>query len=91
MKKQISSPTFSSDKEHALRDPAGDFQNTHMNEQGWFTGRDGELLFWVPPHLRHTLFLPGNTMVFPRGAEVDVSKMIHGGEWHDVYVEDFNS
>ena len=62
-----------------------------MNKQGWFTGRNGELLFWVPPHLRLAFFLPGNTVVFPRGAEVDVSKMVHGDKWHNMYIEDVNT
>jgi len=55
-----------------------------MNEQGWFTGHDGELLFWVPSDLRYTFFFPRNRMVFPRGVEVDVSRMAHGGEWYKV-------
>ncbi|KAF8342414.1 WD40 repeat-like protein [Amanita rubescens] len=81
---KVSSPTFSSCKEHALHDPAGIFQHTKMNGQGWFTGRDGELLFWVPPNLRHAFFLPGNRMVIPRGVEVDVSRMALGDEWYKV-------
>ena len=59
-----------------------------MNDQGWFTGRDGELLFWLPPNLRQAFFLPGNRKVFPRGAEVDASEMLHGDGWHNIYVED---
>ena len=83
---QVSSPTFSSFKEHALHDPAGIFRHTVMNGQGWFTGHDDELLFWVPPVLRYTFFLPGNRMVFPRGlgVEIDVSCMAHGGGWSKV-------
>ena len=81
---QVSSPTFSSCKEHALHDPAGIFRHTEMNGQGWLTGRDGELLFWVPLDLRYGFFLPGNRMVFPRGVEVDVSCMAHGDEWYKV-------
>ena len=55
-----------------------------MNGQGWFTGRDGELLFWVPPDLRHALFFPGNKMVIPRGMDIDFSGMIHGDEWYKI-------
>jgi len=82
---QVSSPTFSPCEEHALHDPAAIFRHTQMNEQGWFTGRDGELLFWVPSDLRYAFFLPGNRMVFPRGVEVDVSRMAHGDEWYKVH------
>ena len=87
-KHQISIPNFSPHKEHALRDHAGIFRHTEMNDQGWFTGRDGELLFWLPPKLRYAFFLPGNKRVFPRGPEVDASKMLHGDGWHNIYVED---
>ena len=83
---QVSSPTFSSSQDHALNDPAGIFQRTTLNGQGWFTqaGCDGELLFWVPLDLRSTLFLPGNRMVPPREVEIDVSHMAHGDQWYKV-------
>lgn len=82
--RQVSSSNFSSREEHALYDPTGIFRYIMFNEQGWLTGRDGELLFWAPPDLRHVLFLPGSRMVIPRGLEIDASHMAHGDEWHKV-------
>jgi hypothetical protein len=81
---QAFSANFSSYKGYALHDPAALFYNTTMDHRGWFTGHNGALLFWVPVDLRYIFFCPGNQMVLPRGVELDVSKMVHGEEWHKV-------
>jgi len=54
-----------------------------MNPLGWFTGPNGEFLFWVPPYLRPCSLITNSMLVIP-GPWVDVSRLIHGSEWHKI-------
>ncbi|EJD08073.1 WD40 repeat-like protein [Fomitiporia mediterranea MF3/22] len=57
--------------------------NWTMSEDGWILGRQSELLTWVPPDLRPTLFRPCNTAVFscPFATRIDFSTAPIGTKW----------
>jgi len=57
-----------------------------MDDRGWFTGENGQLLFWIPPYLRPRFPHPPTRLVIPSSPELDVSQMVHGDRWHEVYV-----
>ncbi|KAG2144690.1 uncharacterized protein EDB93DRAFT_1152786 [Suillus bovinus] len=83
---------FSSSLEHVLSNPADLLEPTsHHNSNstpfflradGWITGPDHQLLFWVPPASRHAFYNPCTSLVIPRGyPELDLSRMVHGIHW----------
>lgn len=39
----------------------GTHRNWTLSEEGWVLGQDGELLLWIPPDMRASLWYPRNT------------------------------
>ncbi|KAG1807569.1 hypothetical protein EV424DRAFT_1329467 [Suillus variegatus] len=87
---------FSSHPTHALRDttelltytPHDDCRSTFafLGDDGWITGPDRQLLFWVPPASREPFYNPWTALVIPRGGvELDLSCMAHGTRWQHCY------
>ncbi|KAG2142770.1 WD40-repeat-containing domain protein [Suillus bovinus] len=88
---------FSSNSTHALRDttellegaPHDDHRSTFdfLGDDGWMTGPNGRLLFWVPPASRDEFrYNPETALVLPRGGvELDLSSMAHGTRWQRCY------
>ncbi|CCM01095.1 uncharacterized protein FIBRA_03143 [Fibroporia radiculosa] len=80
---------FSSNPVHALRLPSLTLplffsRSLFPDEQGWLVGPSGELLFWVPVHLRARMWVPANTLVIPDDAlQLDLSSFAHGFSWHE--------
>ncbi|KAG1894943.1 uncharacterized protein F5891DRAFT_700958 [Suillus fuscotomentosus] len=53
-----------------------------LQADGWITGPNHRLLFWVPPSSRRGLHTPWTVLVIPRGyPELDLSRMAHGTRW----------
>ncbi|KAG2051450.1 WD40 repeat-like protein, partial [Suillus hirtellus] len=52
---------------------------------GWMTGPNRRLLFWVPPASRSPFYNPWTAFVIPRGVELDLSRMAHGTRWQQCY------
>ncbi|KAG1843729.1 WD40-repeat-containing domain protein, partial [Suillus tomentosus] len=87
---------FSSQSTHALRDttelltytPHDDRRSTFAlpGDDGWITGPNRQLLFWVPPASREPFYNPRTALVMPRGGvELDLSCMAHGTRWRHCY------
>ncbi|KAH9946484.1 hypothetical protein B0H21DRAFT_657616, partial [Amylocystis lapponica] len=52
----------------------------------WMTDHNGQLLFWVPPHLQLGLWRPSNTAVMgPPATHLDMTHFVHGTAWHKCY------
>jgi WD40 repeat protein len=84
--------SFSSNPEHALRNPADLAESTShhksnitpfsLQADGWVMGPNHRLFFWVPPASRLGLHNPWTSLVIPRGyPELDLSRMVHGTHW----------
>ncbi|KAG2065933.1 WD40 repeat-like protein, partial [Suillus decipiens] len=57
-------------------------------EDGWITGPNRRLLFWIPPASREPFYNPRTALVIPRGGvELDLSDMAHGTRWQHCYEE----
>ncbi|KAH9944909.1 WD40-repeat-containing domain protein [Amylocystis lapponica] len=53
-----------------------------LGEDGWMRGPTGELLFWVPDHLRRGLWRPGNSVVIGvPSTKLDTTSFVHGTSW----------
>ena len=51
-------------------------------EDGWILNSHSELLFWVPPRYRATLWWPRNTVVIGQQyTKLDLSLFVHGTNW----------
>ena len=91
---------FSSQGVHALQDAQSLFMNgtshftgdwrdfIHLQKNGWIIGPNGKLVLWVPPSYHALAFYsPRTRLVIPRGIpELDLSKMVHGTNWHKCYL-----
>ncbi|KAG2153456.1 uncharacterized protein EDB93DRAFT_1135027 [Suillus bovinus] len=83
--------SFSSNLKHALPNPSDlleppshDSDSTPflLQADGWMTGPNHRLLFWVPPTSRHAFYTPWTSLVIPTGyPELDLSRMAHGTHW----------
>ncbi|KIK24627.1 hypothetical protein PISMIDRAFT_678019 [Pisolithus microcarpus 441] len=90
---------FSSVSSHALNDSdqlhAGLLQNSMVVESsavklhcdGWIKGPMGRLLLWIHPTLRRSCYSMWTVLVIPIGCclELDLSKMVHGSNWHKCF------
>ena len=90
---------FSSAIAHALQNPQSLFLDTpnlrgdwrdfvQLQKDGWIVGPDGKLLLWVPPSYHNTrlgFYSPWTRLVIPKIPELDLSKMVHGTDWHECY------
>ncbi|KAH9944900.1 hypothetical protein B0H21DRAFT_694244, partial [Amylocystis lapponica] len=48
----------------------------------WMKGENGELLFWVPEHLRRGLWRPRNSVVIGApSTKLDLTHFVHGTSW----------
>ncbi|KAG1762088.1 hypothetical protein EDD22DRAFT_893294, partial [Suillus occidentalis] len=56
-----------------------------LEDDGWMTGPNHRLLFWVPPASRKSFRNPWTVFVLPRGPELDLSRMAHGTHWQQCY------
>jgi hypothetical protein len=73
---------FSPNSMHALRDTSELMEGaSFVLDDDWVVGPQEELLFWVPPASRRSLWSPRTLLVIPRGAEIDLSCMKHGHHW----------
>ncbi|KAG2055001.1 WD40 repeat-like protein, partial [Suillus hirtellus] len=88
--------SFSSNLTHVLRDttellactPHDDRRSTFtfLGDDGWMTGPNRRLLFWVPHASREPFYNPWTALVIPRGGvELDLSRMAHGTRWKHCY------
>ena len=96
--KSIPPICFSSSPAHALCDAqslfidVSDIQEdsrdlVHLQNDGWIVGPNGKLLLWVP-YLHHSFYFytPWINLILPKGgAELDLSCMAHGLNWHQCY------
>ncbi|KAG2136357.1 uncharacterized protein EDB93DRAFT_785679 [Suillus bovinus] len=80
--------SFSSNPKHVLCDTAELLAGTHHEDHtfvlggdGWVSGPNDQLLFWVPPASRDSFYNPRTALVIPRGVELDLSLMAHGTHW----------
>jgi WD40 repeat protein len=84
--------SFSSNLEHALRNPTDLIEPTSHHDSnstpfllqadGWIMGPNHRLLFWVPLASRSVFYNPWTSLVIPRGyPELDLSRMAHGTHW----------
>jgi len=69
--------------------PSG-FEDSSRVEDGWMTGQNGELQFWVPPWYRTGLLWPRNSAFVSEspflrvtGVELDLTKFVHGTSWEN--------
>ena len=89
---------FSSAVAHALQNPQSLFFDTNLRgdwrdfiqlqKDGWIVGPNGKLLLWVPPsyHTKLGLYFSWTGFI-PRGIpKLDLSKMVHGTDWHECYL-----
>jgi WD40 repeat protein len=54
---------------------------------GWVLGKHGELLCWIPPIHRSTLFRPSNLLVLGATATtLDTTNFVHGDRWYECWV-----
>ncbi|KAH9942087.1 hypothetical protein B0H21DRAFT_751090 [Amylocystis lapponica] len=57
-----------------------------LGDDGWMSGRNGELLFWVPPHAHRGLMWPHNSAIMGlQGVRLDMSHFFHGTSWQKCY------
>ncbi|KAF8954593.1 hypothetical protein BDZ97DRAFT_1864426 [Flammula alnicola] len=61
-----------------------------MRSDGWIVGPQDRLLFWVPPSYRPRFYLPRVMLTIPKGIQLDVSRMAHGGSWHGCYARSYS-
>ncbi|KAG1802941.1 uncharacterized protein HD556DRAFT_1333270 [Suillus plorans] len=81
--------SFSSNSAHALCDTAellaGTSHDDHtflLGADGWVSGPNKQLLFWVPPGSREPFYNSRTALVIPRGGvELDFRHMTHGTRW----------
>ncbi|EJD05239.1 WD40 repeat-like protein [Fomitiporia mediterranea MF3/22] len=68
-----------------VEDPIFDWT---MDKDGWIHGREGELLVWVPPDLRTTLWRPQNTAIINCAflTKLDFSNATLGERWQECFV-----
>ena len=58
-----------------------------MTDQGWFIGRNGEFLSWIPPYLRPCSPASPDYLtkfVITSGSCVDISDVVRGQEWQTI-------
>jgi hypothetical protein len=69
-----------------LQDYIGIFRATHMNNRGWFIGKNNELLLWVPPSLRKPDWTPASFLIIPQQLYIPnrLGEMVHGREWRKI-------
>lgn len=58
-----------------------------MLQSGWMHGRNGELLFWIPPSHRTALWRPSNTLVIGENStKLNLYDFVHGTAWSQCHV-----
>ena len=58
-----------------------------MDHKGWFTGPNGEFVFWVPSYLRPcNITIDTKLVIASLGSQpwLDVTHFIHGQEWQRI-------
>ena len=64
------------------REPGPFATNSPLDDDGWVTMPDGELIFWVPPDNRLGLMRPGTLKVLGAAeTRIDVKNFVHGVDW----------
>jgi WD40 repeat protein len=83
---------FSPSLEHSFRARSSITTGPHFSEaifhiqDGWILGRQGELLFWVPPEHRLGLWWPRTlTIIGTPYTRLDLSQFNHGQTWTACY------
>ncbi|KAF8520628.1 WD40-repeat-containing domain protein [Hysterangium stoloniferum] len=63
------------------------FSNMSLRTGGWVRGKRGELLFWIPPWMRHGLYDSRTHLIVGRLQKfrLDFSRFVHGGDWQQCY------
>jgi hypothetical protein len=57
-------------------------------EDGWMLGPDRQLLFWIPPDYRTSLYRPSTRFVIGRNAiHLDLSNFAQGTNWVECFQE----
>ncbi|EJC99732.1 WD40 repeat-like protein [Fomitiporia mediterranea MF3/22] len=61
-----------------------------LADNGWVLGPQGELLLWLPPDIRPTLWRPQNTAVFSCefSTNLNFKDVAHGWCWHECFNPD---
>ncbi|KAJ6586710.1 hypothetical protein B0H10DRAFT_828873 [Mycena sp. CBHHK59/15] len=54
-------------------------------KDGWIINPPSDLICWIPPWLRNSLYFPCNTLVIHPGGttKLDFSTFVHGTEWQN--------
>jgi WD40 repeat protein len=56
--------------------------NVMFHSDGWLTTSDGELLFWVPPEQRRSMFLhPALVIIGAEPLRINLDRFEHGARW----------
>ncbi|EJC98406.1 WD40 repeat-like protein [Fomitiporia mediterranea MF3/22] len=65
-----------------IEDPVFDWT---LDKDGWIRGREGELLLWIPPYIRPTLWRTQNTAVFncAFSTKLDFTNAALGKRWQE--------
>ncbi|KAJ7623839.1 hypothetical protein DFH06DRAFT_1230433, partial [Mycena polygramma] len=60
-------------------------------DSGWTSNTTGALMFWVPPWLRDSLYLPRTTLIIsPRETtKLDLGHFVHGTDWVRCFDQQF--
>ncbi|KAB5591834.1 Vegetative incompatibility protein HET-E-1 [Ceratobasidium theobromae] len=58
-----------------------------VNDDGWVTNQNSDLLFWVPPEVAQCLPVPGNPLVIGRrgSIQIDYDGILLGDDWYRCY------
>ncbi|KAJ3565483.1 hypothetical protein NP233_g7606 [Leucocoprinus birnbaumii] len=70
-------------------DSPGGFEDDTEIKDGWAMGRDGELLFWVPPEHRDILWRPRNIAVIGPSTRLDFTNFKYGDKWAECIDEKY--
>lgn len=59
---------------------------TELTRDGWAVGPSGELLFWVPPMHRESLWRPSNVGVSGEySTKINFDQFVHGESWAECF------
>ncbi|KAJ3567138.1 hypothetical protein NP233_g6560 [Leucocoprinus birnbaumii] len=70
-------------------DSPGGFEDDTEIKDGWAMGRDGELLFWVPPEHRYILWRPRNVAMIGPSTRLDFTNFKYGDKWAECIDEKY--
>ncbi|EJC99864.1 WD40 repeat-like protein [Fomitiporia mediterranea MF3/22] len=73
-----------------IQDVDDGFASWTLTDNGWVLGFQGELLLWLPPDIRPTLWRPQNTAVFSCefSTKLKFKGVAHGKRWQECFNPD---